>query len=182
MGLGQHILLGIVVGYVAPRATQFTGHFCWFMRGLGQHTLLGIVVGYAMFWATHLLGIIVGLIWGAINGFKIILFLSNSIKVDVSVSVSLSEVSRWMCDCLEMLIQRACDVFTLFRIAASLKERLAQVSDMYGPRWSDEEGLRLLSLQERADKARVVIIIISEDLLGSSNLFEQVYIMSDNVS
>jgi hypothetical protein len=52
-GLGQHTLLGIVVGYVTPRATHFTGYCCWFMRGLGQHTLLAIVVGQAKFWAGH---------------------------------------------------------------------------------------------------------------------------------
>jgi hypothetical protein len=87
-GLGQHTSLGIVVGYVAPQATHFTGYCCWFMRGLGQHTLLpvGIVVGYARFWATHFTG---HQMRGTfINGFKIILFLSNSRKVDVSVSVS----------------------------------------------------------------------------------------------
>jgi hypothetical protein len=60
-GLGQDTLLGIVVGlcgasgntfywvlllvYVGPQATHFTGYCCWFMWGLGQHTLLGIVVG-----------------------------------------------------------------------------------------------------------------------------------------
>jgi hypothetical protein len=74
-GLGQHTLLGIVVGYVAPRATHFTGYYCLFMRGLGQHTLVGIVVGHARFWATHFTGHHKGLTWGAfINGFKIILF------------------------------------------------------------------------------------------------------------
>jgi hypothetical protein len=39
--------LGIVVGYVAPRATHITGYWCWLMRGLGQHT---------RFWATHFTG------------------------------------------------------------------------------------------------------------------------------
>jgi hypothetical protein len=49
---------GIVVGYVSPRATHFTGYCCWFMtasdntlywvllwdmRGFGRHTLLGII-------------------------------------------------------------------------------------------------------------------------------------------
>jgi hypothetical protein len=53
---GQHILLGIV-GYVAPRATHFTGYCCWLMRGLRQHTLLGIIVGYARFWATNITGL-----------------------------------------------------------------------------------------------------------------------------
>jgi hypothetical protein len=70
--LRQHTLLDIFVGYVAPRATHFTGYCCWFtgasgntlycvflwvMQGFGQHTSLGLM-------------------WGAfINGFKIILFL-----------------------------------------------------------------------------------------------------------
>jgi hypothetical protein len=66
-GVGQHTLLGIVaglcasgytllgilgivVGYVAPRATHVTGYCSWFTRGLGQHTLLGIVVGYERLW------------------------------------------------------------------------------------------------------------------------------------
>jgi hypothetical protein len=47
---------GTVVGYVAPWATHFTAYCCWFMRGLGQHTLLGIVVGYARVRATHFTG------------------------------------------------------------------------------------------------------------------------------
>jgi hypothetical protein len=60
-GLGQHTLLGIVVGflkYVWPQATHFTGYCCWFMLGLGQHTLLGIVVGFMWVLGQHtLLGI-----------------------------------------------------------------------------------------------------------------------------
>jgi hypothetical protein len=55
-GLRQHTLLGIIVDYVPPRATHFTGYCCRFMRGLGQHILLGVVVGYARFWATHFSG------------------------------------------------------------------------------------------------------------------------------
>jgi hypothetical protein len=57
-GLGQHTLLGIVVGYVAPLATHVTGYcfgvrgasdntlywvLLWVMRGFGQHTLLVII-------------------------------------------------------------------------------------------------------------------------------------------
>jgi hypothetical protein len=93
-GLGQHTLLGIVVGYVVLR----------------QHTLLAIVVGYVVPRTTHLTGYCCGLyevlgstlywaslalMWGAfISGFKINLFLSNSRKVVVSVSVvSVSVVS-----------------------------------------------------------------------------------------
>jgi hypothetical protein len=45
-----------VVGYVAPRATHFTGYCCCFTRGLGEHTLLGIVLNYARFWAAHFTG------------------------------------------------------------------------------------------------------------------------------
>jgi predicted alpha/beta hydrolase len=41
----QHTLLGIVLVYVGPLATHFTGYCCWFMWGLGQHILLGIAVG-----------------------------------------------------------------------------------------------------------------------------------------
>jgi hypothetical protein len=93
-GFGRHTSLGIVVGlygasgntlnwvllvYVAPRATHFTGYCwfmwsiavgyvvpwavtlfigycCWFMSGLGQHTLLGVVVGYARFRVTQFTG------------------------------------------------------------------------------------------------------------------------------
>jgi hypothetical protein len=85
-GLGQHMLLGIVVGlcgasgnalywilllvYVGPRATHFTGYCCWFTWGLGQHTLLDIVdgscggllqhtlllLGYTKFRTTHFTG------------------------------------------------------------------------------------------------------------------------------
>jgi hypothetical protein len=63
---GKHTLVGIsVVGYVAPRATHFTGYCCSFMMGFGQHTLLGIVVGYARFWATHFTRHHKGLMWGA---------------------------------------------------------------------------------------------------------------------
>jgi hypothetical protein len=53
VGLGQHTLLGIVVGLCGgPRATHFTaGYCCWVMWGLGQHNLLGIVVGTLL--ATH---------------------------------------------------------------------------------------------------------------------------------
>jgi hypothetical protein len=86
LNVGQHTLQGIVVGYVAPRATHFTDYCCWFTRGLGRHTLLGIVVGYARFWATHFTGHHKSDIWGAfIDGFKIIPFLNNSRKVEVSV-------------------------------------------------------------------------------------------------
>jgi hypothetical protein len=67
-GLGQHTLLGIVVGlcasatpywvlmlvYVGPRARHFTGYCCWFMWGLGQHTLLGIVVNVFMLLVSQL--------------------------------------------------------------------------------------------------------------------------------
>jgi hypothetical protein len=81
--LGQHTLLGIVVGYVVSRATHFTD-YCWLTRGLGKHSLLGIVVSYVRFWATHFTGHHRSDMWGAfINGFKII---NNSRKVDVSVS------------------------------------------------------------------------------------------------
>jgi hypothetical protein len=74
-GLGQHTLLGIVVGllkYAGLQATHYAGYCCWFMWGLGQHTLLGIVVGscgvsgntlywvlllvYVGPWATHFTG------------------------------------------------------------------------------------------------------------------------------
>ncbi|XP_064637617.1 uncharacterized protein LOC135493901 [Lineus longissimus] len=65
------------------------------------------------------------------------------------------------------------------RQTAHLKARLEKVSEMFGPRWGDEEGLRLLALQEKADKARVAIVIVSEDLLGSSSLFEQVVYCHD---
>jgi hypothetical protein len=57
-GLGQHTLLGIVVGLWASGNTlywvllwfmclgqYFTGYCCWFMH-LGKHTLLGDVVVY----------------------------------------------------------------------------------------------------------------------------------------
>jgi hypothetical protein len=85
--LGQQTLLGIVVGYVAPRATHFTDYCCWLTRGLGQHTLLDIAVAYARFLATHFTGHHRSDMWGAsINGFKIIPFLRNSRKVEVSVS------------------------------------------------------------------------------------------------
>jgi hypothetical protein len=62
-GLGQHTLLGIVVWstwasgnthyrvlllvYVGPRATYFTGYCCWFAWGLGQHTLLGLMWAFS---------------------------------------------------------------------------------------------------------------------------------------
>jgi hypothetical protein len=55
VGLGQHTLLGIVVGLRGPRATHITGYCCWFMWGLGQHTLLGLM-------------------WAFSNGLKIICF------------------------------------------------------------------------------------------------------------
>jgi hypothetical protein len=62
LGLGQYSLLGnavvslcgasgntlywiLLLVYMGPRATHFTGYCCWFMWGLGQHTLLGIGVG-----------------------------------------------------------------------------------------------------------------------------------------
>jgi uncharacterized membrane protein (Fun14 family) len=54
--IGQHTLLGIVVGFVAPRATHFTDYCRWLTRGLGQHTLLGIIVGYARSWVTDFTG------------------------------------------------------------------------------------------------------------------------------
>jgi hypothetical protein len=78
-GLGQHTLLGIVVGlcwasgntlsgyccwvYMRPRATHITGYCCMVYMGLGQHTLLGIVVGLCgasgntLYWVLLLLGL-----------------------------------------------------------------------------------------------------------------------------
>jgi hypothetical protein len=35
----------LLLVYVGPQATHFTGYYCWFMWGLGQHTSMGIVVG-----------------------------------------------------------------------------------------------------------------------------------------
>jgi uncharacterized membrane protein len=73
-GLGQHTLLGIVVGLCEASNTLYyfvvglcasgntllgntlAGYCCWFMWGLGQHTLLGIVVGYVRPRATHCTG------------------------------------------------------------------------------------------------------------------------------
>jgi hypothetical protein len=56
-GLGQHTLLGIVVGLSGASATQFTEHCCWFTWGLGQRTLLYIVGLYevldnTLYWAS----------------------------------------------------------------------------------------------------------------------------------
>jgi hypothetical protein len=57
--LGQRTLLGIVVGYVAPRATHIIALY-WVLLlcyvGLGQHTLLGIGVGYVAPRVTHITG------------------------------------------------------------------------------------------------------------------------------
>jgi hypothetical protein len=74
-GLGQHTLLGIVVGLCAcvcgaregwmrgTRVTHFTGYCCWLMWCLEQHFngyccwfMWGIVVGYVAPQATHFTG------------------------------------------------------------------------------------------------------------------------------
>jgi hypothetical protein len=77
-GLGQHTLLGIVVGscgvsgnillkwvlllvHVGLRATHFTGYCFLVYVGLGQHTLLGIVVGLCGASGNTLLSVVVGL-------------------------------------------------------------------------------------------------------------------------
>jgi hypothetical protein len=78
----------IVVGYVAPQATHFTGYCCWFMRGLGQHTLLGIVVGYMWSFGYHtLLGIIRSDMGRLHQWVQNKIFFLNSRKVEVTVSV-----------------------------------------------------------------------------------------------
>jgi hypothetical protein len=42
---GNTLYWVLLLVYVGPRETHFTGYCCWFTWGLGQDTLLGIVVG-----------------------------------------------------------------------------------------------------------------------------------------
>jgi hypothetical protein len=103
--LRQHTLLAIVVGLWGASDNTLYWVLLLVMLRLRQHTLLAMVVGLwgasdnTLYWVLLLamrgfgqhilLGIIVGLMWGAfINGFIIILFLNNSRKVEVSISVS----------------------------------------------------------------------------------------------
>jgi hypothetical protein len=58
-GLGQHTLLGIVVGYVAPRATQFTRLLLFVYEGprtthfTGYCCELCEVLGNTLYWASY---------------------------------------------------------------------------------------------------------------------------------
>jgi hypothetical protein len=53
---------------VGPQAAHFTGYCCWFMWGLGQHTLLGIIVVFMWGLGQHtLLGIVAWFTWASGN-------------------------------------------------------------------------------------------------------------------
>jgi hypothetical protein len=52
----------LLLVYVGPPATHFTGYCCWFTWSLRQHTLLGIVVGYGA--SGNTLYWILLLVWG----------------------------------------------------------------------------------------------------------------------
>jgi hypothetical protein len=116
-GLGQHTLLGIVVGlcgglwrhtslvllldYVGPRATHLTV-YCWFMWHLGQHTLLGIVGLYGVLLLVMLrlrqhtlLAIVVGL-WGASDNtlYWVLLWVMRGFGQHTLLDIIRSDVGR----------------------------------------------------------------------------------------